>query len=268
MTEHGTNPANLGRGVLYPGLTATKIRLARPEPDPQLAPFVENHWIVAWDLRGGKPYESRTLPHPSVHLVFEEPHPSVYGIVRGPFVREIAELGHVFGVKFHPGGFRPFLGGPVADLADRIVPAADVFGAEVSDVQQAVLGTRDDAEMTRYVEDFLLGLLPARDPVAEEVTAMVQTITETPAFVRVDDFAAHAGISVRRLQRLFAEYVGASPKWVLRRARLHEAAERADQGGALDWSALAAELGYADQAHLTRDFTAAVGVSPARYARS
>ena len=68
------------------------------------------------------------------------------------------------------------------------------------------------------------------------------------------------------MQRLFAAYVGASPKWVLRRARLHEAAARADQGVRLDWAALADDLGYFDQAHLTRDFTATVGVSPTRYA--
>lgn len=71
---------------------------------------------------------------------------------------------------------------------------------------------------------------------------------------------------MRRLQRLFAEYVGASPKWVLRRARLHEAAARAEAGAGVDWAVLAADLGYADQAHLTRDFAAAVGAPPGRYA--
>jgi len=53
---------------------------------------------------------------------------------------------------------------------------------------------------------------------------------------------------------------------VMRRARLHEAAQCADAGGAVDWAALAADLGYADQAHLTRDFTATLGVPPSRYA--
>ncbi len=53
----------------------------------------------------------------------------------------------------------------------------------------------------------------------------------------------------------------------MRRARLHEAAARADSGEIVDWARLAADLGYADQAHLTRDFTAAIGVPPARYAR-
>ncbi|MFD7989857.1 helix-turn-helix domain-containing protein, partial [Kitasatospora indigofera] len=100
-----------------------------------------------------------------------------------------------------------------------------------------------------------------------QAEAVLALITDTPALVRVDQVAAVAGISVRGLQRLFAEYVGAGPKWVLRRARLHEAAARAEQGTGVDWAALAADLGYADQAHLVRDFTAVVGAPPARYAR-
>ncbi|HEX4657931.1 MAG TPA: AraC family transcriptional regulator [Streptosporangiaceae bacterium] len=84
----------------------------------------------------------------------------------------------------------------------------------------------------------------------------------------VEQLAAVTGLPVRRLQRLFAEYVGVGPKWVMRRARLHEAAERADRGLDVAWAELASDLGYADQAHLTREFTAMIGVPPGRYARA
>ena len=50
------------------------------------------------------------------------------------------------------------------------------------------------------------------------------------------------------------------------RVIVHEAAQCADAGGDVDWAALAADLGYADQAHLTRDFTKTLGVPPSRYA--
>jgi AraC-like DNA-binding protein len=96
---------------------------------------------------------------------------------------------------------------------------------------------------------------------------VVARVAGDPALTRVDELAAGAGVGIRRLQRLFAEHVGVGPKWMLRRYRLHEAAARAAEGSAVDWVRLAAELGYADQAHFTRDFTAIVGVPPARYAR-
>jgi AraC-like DNA-binding protein len=81
----------------------------------------------------------------------------------------------------------------------------------------------------------------------------------------VEQAAARFEVTPRTLQRLFAEYVGVSPKAVLRRARLHEAAQRADNGS-VDWAALAADLGYSDQAHLVRDFRAHLGTTPAAYA--
>jgi AraC-like DNA-binding protein len=100
----------------------------------------------------------------------------------------------------------------------------------------------------------------------EQVAALVSHITDDPRLRRVDQLSASSGMTPRTLQRLFADYVGVSPKWVMRRARLHEAAERADSGEPVDWALLASDLGYADQAHLTRDFTVTIGVPPSRYA--
>jgi len=73
-------------------------------------------------------------------------------------------------------------------------------------------------------------------------------------------------IEPRTLQRLFRRHVGVSPKWVLRRLRLHDAQSMLDAGEGCDLAVLAARLGWFDQAHFTRDFRAAVGVPPGAYA--
>jgi AraC-like DNA-binding protein len=67
------------------------------------------------------------------------------------------------------------------------------------------------------------------------------------------------------LQRLFRDYVGVTPKWVLKRYRVHEAAERLASGEAQDAAWLAADLGYSDQPHFIRDFAAQVGCTPHAY---
>lgn len=258
----------LGRGVLRPDAAAGFLQVRRQPPAPELAALVEFYWNPRWDLRGREPYEQKVLAHPNVHLVFEPDGPLVYGVPRKVFVRRLEGAGQVLGVKFRPGAFRPFAGGPVAALADRAVPAAGIFGPEVEQVCRAVLACDDLAAMGALADRFLLARLPAAppDPRVAEVAALVEAITARPQLFRVDALARELGVPVRRLQRVFAEYVGVSPKWVLRRARLHEAAARADEGAGIDWAALAADLGYADQAHLTRDFTAAVGAPPGRYA--
>jgi AraC-like DNA-binding protein len=116
------------------------------------------------------------------------------------------------------------------------------------------------------VGTFLLARLPDPDPLAEQAAAIVARIQAEPHLTRVDALARSTGLGVRRLQRLFADHVGLGPKWVIRRYRLHEVGERLASGADFDWAGLAGELGYADQAHFVRDFTAMVGESPTRYA--
>ena len=86
------------------------------------------------------------------------------------------------------------------------------------------------------------------------------------AIVRVDDLAGRSGLPVRALQLLFREYVGVSPKWVIRRFWLQEAALRLAAGEPFDAAAVASELSYFDQAHFIRDFKAQVGRTPGDYA--
>lgn len=256
--------SDFGRGVLRPDEHARRVELTRHEPSPSVARFVENYWRVRWRVE--EPYVTQVLSHPAVHLVFENFEPLVYGVNRGLFSRRLEGSGQALGVKFRPGGFRPFADGPVTGLTDRTVPAAEFFGAEIAELNAAVLAADDPAAI---VDEFLLPRMPeTTDPLVEDVARMVGQMTAEPTGFRVDQAAAALHLSTRTLQRLFAEYVGVSPKWVLCRARLQEAATRADQGDMIDWAALAADLGYADQAHLTRDFTATVGVPPARYSRS
>ena len=104
------------------------------------------------------------------------------------------------------------------------------------------------------------------------MVAAASLIEHDRSMCRVEQLAAAAGTSVRSLQRRFDTHVGASPAFVIRRWRIIEAAEAARdaaQRGAQwrGWAAVAAELGYADQAHLTRDFRRHLGVSPSAYAQ-
>jgi AraC-like DNA-binding protein len=224
-------------------------------PAAGLAPYVAHYWAVTWDLRGQPPYRQKIVPYPQVHLSFLNGDALLRGVARGFVVRTLEDRGRVFGVAFRPGCFRPFLGRPVSTITDRTLPAAAVFdGPPPSEVTKAT------------ADAFLLAHLPPPDPATETAAELVERIAATPDLTRVDALAADAGLSVRGLQRLFAEYVGVAPKWVIRRYRLHEITERLAKGAGIDWAATAADLGYADQAHLSRDFTKLVGEPPTVYA--
>jgi AraC-like DNA-binding protein len=246
------------------------LTLARYEPSATLVPFVDFYWIVRWDLRGQPAHEQTILPHPNVNLGFEGTGAGIFGVDRKLFTRSLTDQGKALGIRFRPGGFRPFWGAPVSQLTDRVVPAIQVFGLAAEHARKLIMDIGDDspeadAEMIARAEDLLCPALPDPDPATDLAASLVELIVSDPVLRRADQLSAVSGLTARSLQRLFADYVGVSPKWVMRRARLHEAAQRADSGEPIDWAELAADLGYADQAHLSRDFTATLGIPPTRY---
>jgi AraC-like DNA-binding protein len=255
------------RGVLH-RLPPEEFDHWRAPPPPELEPWVEHWWGVRWRLEGRPPRVQETLPHPAVHLVSEPGLAAVWGVQTRRFARTLAGRGSAFGIKFRAGAFRGFLGAPVASLLDRQVPVQALFPADAAALR--ALADDDGApvdEAVAVATRALLRRLPAPDPQAALAREIVALADRDRGLRDVAALARASGLAVRSLQRLFAEHVGVSPKWVLRRYRLHEAVARAQGGEALDWAALAQELGYFDQAHLIADFRALVGWTPASYAR-
>ena len=253
------------RGMLRRTLPAGKMRHARRRPSPEVAPWIAHYWIIHWDLRGCEPYVAENLPHPNVHLIFENGTSVVAGAQTRKFSRLLEGQSEVFGVKFRSGGFRPFFGSAVSKLADRIVPAHGIFGDAIEELEAIVLSPTKENDKVEAADAFFQARRPEHDAATSLAGKLVERILEEHAIKTVDDLAKDTGMGKRSLQRLFSEYVVVSPKRVIRRYRLHELIEESNSGRKLNWSQLALELGYFDQAHLINDFKSMVGFSPAQY---
>jgi AraC-like DNA-binding protein len=256
------------KGVLDPALAAQRFRLARYEAAADLKAFVEHFWIVAWDLRGQEPHVQKTLPYPCVHLVFDAGRTAIFGVMRGAFEYRLEGAGRVLGVRFRAGGFRGVLGGSVTTITDRTLPLSSVYELDTEAAEATVLGAEGDAGMMHAAEEILRTRLPPADETVGVVGGIIERIGADRTINRVDELCAQVGLGERALQRLFSDYVGVSPKWVIRRFRLHDAASRLAKEEDVNLTSLAQDLGYADQAHFTRDFKAIVGRSPSDYRRS
>jgi AraC-like DNA-binding protein len=252
------------RGVLQADPAEGVFVHERHAPAPDLAPFVEHFWFVSWELPGG-PVVRETLPHPSVHVIFERGRSRVAAFPRGRFTRTLEGTGFVLGIKFRPGGFRPFVPFAVTRLSGRVLPLGEVFPTGAPAAEEAVLAATTVSARIAAASTFLRERLPPADEVAERAATIVRRILEDPEVRKVDDLVRIFDTNPRALQRLFRDYVGVSPKWVIRRYRLHEALERLEAGGSQSWTALALDLGYFDQSHFIRDFRALVGRTPASY---
>jgi len=256
------------RGVLNPGAGEQVYKTARYHPSGDLAAYVEHYWIVRWDLRGKEPFRQETLPHPAIHVALEQGRFDVYGVVQGRFIRVLEGQGRVFGIMFRPGAFHPFFRRPVSELTNRIVPVQRLFGDAGHSLGAAIIASDEVARCIEIAEDFLRAKRPAPDENLDRVSRIVKRIAETPAITHVKHLLDDLDISRRTLQRHFDDYVGVSPKWVIRRYRLHEAIDRIAPGQRMEWANLAVDLGFYDQAHFIRQFKTLVGRTPQDYARS
>ncbi|WP_248924436.1 helix-turn-helix domain-containing protein [Paenibacillus hamazuiensis] len=252
-------------GLLNGKSGTAKFNLTLHPPAEHLAYFVEHYWIVQWDLRGEEPFFSENLPHPSVHLVFEKNNTRIVGVVTGKFGYLLEDRGAVFGIKFRPGAFYPFARIPVSRITDKSAKLEQFFEADGQELENKILSQPSPELMVKLAESFLSEKVPERDPAVELIGRIHQTIISDRELKRVEAVAARFQMTLRSLQRLFNQYVGVSPKWVIQRYRLHEIAERMAEEENLNWSELAAELGYHDQTHLIKAFKSIIGMAPEQY---
>ena len=255
------------RGVLNLKMAEKKFRLSLYLPSPDLSVFIEHYWIVNWDLRNQEPYLQENLPHPCVHLVFEKGQSRIVGVMRGKFSYLLKDKGRVFGIKFKPGAFYPFVKTSVARFTDSSISLEEVFGVNSQELEETMLSLKDDEEMVEFAENFLREKVPAPDKSIEVINRIVECIIADREITKVEDLVQRLEVNKRTLQRIFSQYIGVSPKWVIKRYRLHEAAEQLAGGEVVNWPKMALELGYFDQAHFIKDFKTIVGKTPADYVR-
>lgn len=253
-------------GILQPTVSLRHFDYQRYAPAPALADLVDNFWTTSWDLAEHTSYTAQVLPNPSVNLTVTNTEADVTGLVRRRYDRHLEGRGYAIGTRFRPGCFRPFVDSSVLELTDRHRPISEVLGRDTAMLRRRIAAEPDMSARVGLLADFLALGWPEPDPTALEVAAVVAQIADRRDLTRVAQVAALAGGTTRRLQRVFASYVGAGPKWVIQRFRLQDAAVRAAAAERVDWAGLAVELGFADQAHLTRAFTATIGIPPAAYA--
>ncbi|MEV4262866.1 helix-turn-helix domain-containing protein [Kribbella sp. NPDC049584] len=221
-------------------------------PLPLLSGLVRTVWI---QRTGSEPYPQRDLPTGGVEL-----HCPVGGVPRliGPLTRAqlqvIPPRTTIVGVRFMPGAGTALLGVPADELVDCAVelwgPAAVAIGSIVAEAspQDALLGVQ------RYLAHQQL----RPDPVVAEMVRRLMPWDRTGIATLADDLA----LSESQLRRRCLTAVGVSPKALQRTLRFqgYLALAQAGFGGGL--ADLAAETGYADHAHLTRECVRLTGVTP------
>jgi len=272
------NATSTTAGILRPDEFARHAHVERLPCSPDLAPWVENHWVLTWDLPVGTRFSSQTLPHPACTVSVELGHHRegvgedpvvVTGVVSRRFDVTTAGSGWVLGVKFRPGGLAALTGADAAAWTDRTLRAVEVLPAAVVEGLRKVEGGTPAGDAAALADEALRPLVGGGpDAAYDTVLALIADMLEDRSLLRVADVAARHDLPRRRLERLFSRYVGVGAKWVLARYRMHDVLSALDGGYDGTLADLAATYGWYDQAHFARDFVALVGVTPQDYRSS
>lgn len=242
------------------------LRCYRPSAD--LAPFVEHYFISRRRQSFDLDYVGEDILSQPVATLFFTPLGS---FVQGPTTRTrrlIAKTTPLYaGAQFKPGGFYSFLRKEMSGLAEKTIPAEEFFPKTTQELNQRILSL-DDQSLLESIEQTLREGHPKPYPHLHMAKEIILYIEKNCITTTVADTAKHFAMSERSLQYIFRVYVGIGVKWAIMRARFLEIIKFARQQEELNWTAVANEFGYSDQAHFNHDFKKLIGITPRQYERS
>ncbi|MCM3785170.1 helix-turn-helix transcriptional regulator [Neobacillus mesonae] len=243
--------------------------LERYSPSEELQSLIKHYWIVEWELDEDQTFQQEVIPNPCVNLVIESGRSFFYGPATRKYSYHLASKGRVFGIKFKPGGFFPWYRKSISRLIEEPLPAEEIFPLPTDKLEALFLNRASKhEELTARMNDLLHPLVPPRDELAAAMDKITEYIQKQQDITKVDQVCEHFQINKRTLQRIFKQYVGISPKTVIKLYRLQNAAEALELGQDINTLELSLELGYHDQSHFIKDFKTVVGQTPEAYTRS
>jgi AraC-like DNA-binding protein len=232
----------------------------------ELAPSGDVYSLVAcrW-MREAAGEESSdsvlVLPDGCVDLLWREGELVLAGLDRTARSSRVAPGERILGLRLRPGVAGAVLGMPAREVLDVHIKLEELLGSSASELVERLTESDGDDEAFGLLEGMVGSQLEGVGP-----DPLVLAATRRLGFPgsRIDRLAESLGISDRQLRRRFHESVGYGPKTLDRVLRFRRLVAQAGSvaAGESDLARVAADLGYADQAHMTRDCLRLSGLTP------
>ncbi|TPI50946.1 helix-turn-helix transcriptional regulator [Mesorhizobium sp. B3-1-7] len=189
------------------------------------------------------------------------------GLYAGPVMVESFGGSCCVQVNFTPLGARRFFGLPMSELRDRMVGLDDALGFDGMALRERLGEASDWNARFDIAEGFIAGRLAEANALSPEIAWAYRTVIMSGGRTRVSALAGEIGWSRKHLAARFTDTIGIGPKTLSRIVRFNRALSLSRRQED-DWAGIAADCGYADQAHLVREFRQLAGETPTRLAAS
>lgn len=246
---------------------------SRPPAPRVCAPAAARAALEGWTREGAAAPRFHELPFPGVALILNLGAPwqveneRLDSFLAGLHTRPTAVTGErsfaCVELRLTPLGTRRLLGLPMHELADRTVALEELLPGSTL-LAEAVSGARSWDDRLDLVEAFLVRRLANSEAPPRELEWAWRELLRSGGGVRIRSLATELGWSPRRLIARFREHIGLPPKAAARVIRFDRAVA-ALRSGVPGPAEVAVACGYADQAHLSRDFRELGGISPGTF---
>ncbi len=251
-------------------------------PQLPLSQFVENMWLVQGFESGYR--REKILPDGAIELIidldtqpktiFEDESAEGFRTVKkawisGERTRYIvigAETNQsMVGVRFRPGGAYPFFRFPISELSESVTELDLIWGPLVEEIRDELQEINSPDDRLLRLEAFLLRQVQRSLEPNRLITFAVHQLQHSPQFLAIRDLASMIGITQKHLISQFEKVVGLRPKSFARVCKFQKVVNLVEQQNPIEWSAIALDCGYYDQAHFIKEFQSFSGLNPSTY---
>jgi AraC-like DNA-binding protein len=249
-------------------------------PAERLSRFVNEFWEVKGQL---VPFTEGLLPngHVEVMVNLGPPHRVLEGAGAGEWKDswfsglqeraiqiETLEGTHLISARLHPLGAATLLGPGVTEWVNSVVSLETLIGKEAAILRENLRAISSVAERFEVLQSFLDSRITGiTNPVPDLVWKAAGLIESQHGRVKITELHETLGVSRKHLSVTFSRFMGLSPKAYALIQRFLWTLDRLRDSDRVEWSTLAAEAGYSDQSHLSRDFVRIGAASPEEYLR-
>lgn len=217
-----------------------------PTPQNSLFFYIDDPIKVQMDERAG---------------FIEQPRSVIVGPQLTRVMLDINKSHKAVRVGFHPGGLHRLLGVSMVEMIDKSYDAVNVFGNEMSELNNRLQEATGFDEIKDIVEEFLLKKVATLKQALPFDRAILELL-RTNGNISIEKIASLACLSLRQFERISKERIGLPPKLFARLVRFSKAYRLRENFPHWNWTQIAYECGYFDQMHFIRDFKQFAGVAP------
>jgi AraC-like DNA-binding protein len=251
-------------------------------PGPPLSEFVRMLWLYEGYTQPHA--KERALPTGEMQMVINlaEDRSCIYdrddtgrcqtfrgALVTGAhseyLVIDTASQSFVMGVCFRANGAFPFLRMPAGELRDTSVSLDALWGAAAADLRDRLLEAPTHQARFEILELVLLAELARGFEQNRAVDFALRRFQAAPQMTTIASVTGQIGLSPKRFIQIFRDETGFTPKVFCRIRRFQKALDGIEGRRTVEWSSVALDSGYFDQAHFNHDFRAFSGINPSTY---